>query len=55
MDWQAANLDKPSWIDVGTMYRLDKTLQMKIKKIGKLSVADIWRLAMFTREHESGM
>ncbi|MCT4487921.1 type II toxin-antitoxin system PemK/MazF family toxin [Levilactobacillus parabrevis] len=55
VDWQAANLDKPSWIDVGTMYRLDKTLQMKIKKIGKLSVADIWRLAMFTREHESGM
>lgn len=55
VDWQAANLDKPSWIDVGTMYRLDKTLQMKIKKIGKLSVADIWRLAMFTREHESEM
>jgi len=32
VDWQAANLNKPSWIDVGTMYRLDKTLQMKIKK-----------------------
>ena len=45
-DWQSAGLKKPSWVDLGNIYRFPK-VGLKFKEIGHLSKLD--QPELFTR------
>ncbi|KRM83437.1 hypothetical protein FD21_GL000249 [Liquorilactobacillus vini DSM 20605] len=45
-DWQAAGLKKPSWVDLGNLYRFPKA-GLKFNKIGHLSKLDQNKIADF--------
>jgi hypothetical protein len=49
MDWQFANLTKPSWIDTNTIVDASKLPHYKV--IGTLSVHDKNRLSSFLESH----
>ncbi|EHO47568.1 type II toxin-antitoxin system PemK/MazF family toxin [Lentilactobacillus kisonensis] len=48
-EWAASGLRRPSWIDVGHVVRLEKTI--KIQYIGKLQINDAQRFLKFLKEH----
>ncbi|EHO49904.1 toxin-antitoxin system, toxin component, MazF family [Lentilactobacillus kisonensis F0435] len=50
VDWQQANLRKPSWIDVGQTITINSE-KIKVVKIGTLSDADVFRLSEFIEKH----
>ena len=45
-DWQAAGLKKPSWVDLGNLYRFPKA-GLNFKEIGRLSKLDQNKIADF--------
>ncbi|MFT9147145.1 MAG: hypothetical protein ABF460_08650 [Oenococcus sp.] len=45
-DWQAAGLKKPSWVDLGNLYRFPKS-SLNFKEIGHLSQLDQHQMADF--------
>ena len=46
-DWQAAGLRKPSWVDLGHLYRFPK-VDLNYKEIGHLSKLDQNKIADFS-------
>ena len=48
VDWKAAGLTKPSWIDIGNKVELTKK-NMSLHKIGSLSLSDIKAMRKFIR------
>ncbi|WP_083378613.1 type II toxin-antitoxin system PemK/MazF family toxin [Enterococcus timonensis] len=47
-NWEEAGLKKKSWIDIGAAKTIDLN-QLKIKKIGQLSINDQEHLALFIK------
>lgn len=46
-DWQSAGLKKPSWVDLGNIYRFPKA-GLNFKEIGHLSKLDQNKISDFT-------
>lgn len=51
-DWQSAGLKKPSWVDLGNIYRFPKA-GLNLKKIGHLSKLDQNKISDFTLDLKS--
>ncbi|WP_143464136.1 hypothetical protein, partial [Levilactobacillus enshiensis] len=51
-DWQSAGLKKPSWVDLGNIYRFPKA-GLNFKEIGHLSKLDQNKISDFTLDLKS--
>ncbi|UJL26268.1 hypothetical protein HZL39_14575 (plasmid) [Lactiplantibacillus plantarum] len=51
-DWQSAGLKKPSWVDLGNIYRFPKA-GLNFKQIGHLSKLDQNKISDFTLDLKS--